>query len=197
MAMVPCLFMTLVIFSGPWAMAQSKKSVDYVDPFIGTDFFGHTYPGAALPNAMVHLGPDVHTEGWTYCAGYVYSESSLMGFSHTHWSGVGMVNGGEVLLMPTTSQKLQVVPGTLEDPDSGYRSRFDHSEESASPGYYSVRLKDYGIKVELTGHPKGGFSSLHLSRVGDFPDNSGCRAPNRRYEPGPTFRTPNCRQPPY
>lgn len=157
MAMVPCLFMTLVIFSGPWAMAQSKKSVDYVDPFIGTDFFGHTYPGAALPNAMVHLGPDVHTEGWTYCAGYVYSESSLMGFSHTHWSGVGMVNGGEVLLMPTTSQKLQVVPGTLEDPDSGYRSRFDHSEESASPGYYSVRLKDYGIKVELTATQRAGF----------------------------------------
>lgn len=129
-----------------------ENPIDYVDPFIGTDFFGHTYPpGAALPNALVHLSPDIHTEGWTYCAGYVYSESSIMGFSHTHWSGVGMVNGGgEILLMPTTHQKLQVVPGSLENPDAGYRSRFDHEEESATPGYYSVMLKDYNIKAELT-----------------------------------------------
>ncbi|MFC4094280.1 GH92 family glycosyl hydrolase [Euzebyella saccharophila] len=134
-----------------------ENPIDYVDPFIGTDFFGHTYPGAALPNALVHLSPDIHTEGWTYCAGYVYSESSIMGFSHTHWSGVGMVNGGEILLMPTTHQKLQVVPGSLENPDAGYRSRFDHKEESASPGYYSVMLKDYNIKAELTSTERAGF----------------------------------------
>ncbi|MBC6998910.1 GH92 family glycosyl hydrolase [Cytophaga sp. FL35] len=134
-----------------------ENPIDHVDPFIGTDFFGHTYPGAALPNALVHLSPDIHTEGWTYCAGYVYSESSIMGFSHTHWSGVGMVNGGEILLMPTTHQKLQVVPGSLENPDAGYRSRFDHAEESASPGYYSVMLKDYNIKAELTSTERAGF----------------------------------------
>ena len=136
---------------------SQHRPIDNVDPFIGTDFFGHTYPGAALPNAMVHLSPDIHTEGWTYCAGYVYSESSIMGFSHTHWSGVGMVNGGEILLMPTTHQKLQVVPGPLENPDAGYRSRFSHSEESASPGYYSVLLKDYNVKAELTSTERAGF----------------------------------------
>jgi putative alpha-1,2-mannosidase len=73
--------------------AQSHEPVDHVNPFIGTDFFGHTYPGASLPYAMVHLSPDCGTQGWTFCAGYVYSENSIIGFSHTHWSGVGMVNG--------------------------------------------------------------------------------------------------------
>ncbi|RLD84750.1 MAG: glycoside hydrolase family 92 protein [Bacteroidetes bacterium] len=129
----------------------------FVNPFLGTDFFGHTFPGASLPNALVHLSPDIYTEGWTYCAGYIYQESSIMGFSHTHWSGVGMVNGGEILLMPTVANKLQIVPGTLKDPDKGYRSRFDHENESASPGYYSVLLKDYDVNVELTSTKRAGF----------------------------------------
>lgn len=139
------------------AKAQSDEPVDYVDPFIGTDFFGHTFPGASLPFGMVHLSPDVNTQGWTYCAGYVYSQNSIMGFSHTHWSGVGMVNGGEVMLMPTVGDKLQIVPGPLDDPDKGYRSRFDHSSETASAGYYSVFLKDYGVKAELTATRRAGF----------------------------------------
>jgi predicted alpha-1,2-mannosidase len=137
--------------------ADKKDPVDYVDPFIGTAFFGHTFPGASVPNALVHLSPDVHTEGWTYCAGYVYSDNSIIGFSHTHWSGVGMVNGGEVMLMPHVGDKLQIVPGTRKNPEEGYRSRFDHAEESASPGYYSVRLKDYDVNVELTSTQRAGF----------------------------------------
>ncbi|MDX1284533.1 MAG: GH92 family glycosyl hydrolase, partial [Draconibacterium sp.] len=137
--------------------SEKKELVNYVDPFIGTDFFGHTFPGASRPYSMVHLSPDVHTQGWTYCAGYIYSESSIMGFSHTHWSGVGMVNGGEVLLMPHIGDKLQIIPGTRENPDEGYRSRFDHEDESASPGYYSVLLKDYGVNVELTSTQRAGF----------------------------------------
>ena len=139
------------------SFAQSNDPVDFVDPFIGTDFFGHTFPGASLPNALVHLSPDIHTEGWTYAAGYIYQESSIMGFSHTHWSGVGMVNGGEILLMPTVNNKLQIAPGSLKDPDTGYRSRFDHADESASPGYYSVLLKDYNVLAELTSTQRAGF----------------------------------------
>lgn len=139
------------------SQGQGKEPADWVDPFIGTDFFGHTYPGPSLPYAMVHLSPDMHTQGWTFCAGYVYSESSIMGFSHTHWSGVGMVNGGEVLLMPYVDKKIKTVAGTLANPDEGYRSRFDHEEESASPGYYSVVLKDYGIRAELTTTRRAGF----------------------------------------
>lgn len=139
------------------ALAQGDQPADHVNPFLGTDFFGHTFPGASLPYAMVHVSPDVHNQGWTYCAGYIYSESSIMGFSHTHWSGVGMVNGGEVLLMPTTGLKLQTTPGSLENPDEGYRSRFDHADEVASPGYYSVLLKDYNVKAELTSTQRAGF----------------------------------------
>jgi predicted alpha-1,2-mannosidase len=139
------------------AIAQSGNPVDYVNPFIGTDFFGHTFPGASLPYAMVHLSPDINTQSWTFASGYAYSESSIMGFSHLHWSGVGMVNGGEILIMPTAGDKLQIVTGPLDNPDAGYRSRFDHSSEKASPGYYSVLLKDNNIKAELTSTRRAGF----------------------------------------
>ncbi|WP_338359167.1 GH92 family glycosyl hydrolase, partial [Yeosuana marina] len=151
LTLILLLFFSLICFS------QKKDIVDYVNPFIGTDFFGHTFPGACVPNALVHLSPDIYTKGWTYSAGYIYSESSIMGFSHTHWSGVGMTNGGEILLMPTVANKLQVNPGSLENPDEGYRSRFDHTDETASPGYYSVKLKDYNIKAELTATQRAGF----------------------------------------
>ncbi len=136
---------------------QSDNPVDHVNPFIGTEFFGHTFPGPSLPFAMVHLSPDVNNQGWTYAAGYVYSESSIMGFSHTHWSGVGMVSGGDILLMPSAGNKLQTVPGSLENPDDGYRSRFDHADEIAVPGYYSVVLKDDNIRAELTSTRRAGF----------------------------------------
>lgn len=155
-----CLSIGAILFlllTNGYINAQERDPVDFVDPFIGTDFFGHTFPGASLPFAMVHLSPDVGTGGWTYGAGYVYSESSIMGFSHTHWSGTGMVNGGEILLMPVVGDMLQVIPGTAENPDGGYRSRFDHNNESASPGYYSVLLKDYNIRAELTSTKRAGF----------------------------------------
>lgn len=127
-----------------------KSYTKFVNPFLGTDFFGHTYPGASLPFAMVHVSPDCNTVGWTYSAGYTYSDNSIMGFSHTHFSGTGMVSGGDILLQPTVSDRLKVIPGSLENPNEGYRSRFDHADEVATPGYYSVILKDTRVKVELT-----------------------------------------------
>ncbi len=140
-----------------YAQEAKKQLTEYVNPFLGTDFFGHTFPGASLPYALVHLSPDTGTKGWTYCAGYIYSDNSIIGFSHTHWSGVGMVNGGDVLLMPAVGDKLQITPGSKENPDEGYRSRFSHEDETASPGYYSVMLKDYNIKAELTTTRRVGF----------------------------------------
>ena len=153
------LILFLVISTGTTnhLRAQTDNPVDHVNPFVGTDFFGHTFPGASRPFAMVHLSPDMNTQGWTYCAGYIYSDNSIMGFSHTHWSGVGMVNGGEVMLMPTVGYKLKTMAGSPENPEEGYRSKFDHSSESASPGYYSVVLKDYNIRVELTSTQRAGF----------------------------------------
>jgi predicted alpha-1,2-mannosidase len=129
---------------------SDKQIVNYVDPFIGTDYFGHTFPGAVMPFGMVQLSPDHDTQGWTYSSGYSYADSSIMGFSHTHFSGVGMTSGGDILLMPTVADKIQTNPGTKENPDSGYRSRYNKADESASPGYYSVLLKDDHIKAELT-----------------------------------------------
>lgn len=144
---------TILIFSSVFYSCQTVQTndlSDHVNPFLGTDFYGHTFPGASLPFAMVHVSPDTGTEGWTHCSGYVYQAKSIMGFSHTHWSGVGMVDGGDILLMPTVNDQLQIIPGTDNNPDSGYRSRFSHSRETASPGYYSVFLEDYGVNAELT-----------------------------------------------
>jgi predicted alpha-1,2-mannosidase len=153
------LLLSLILSSGVYSFLSGQESTpsENVNPFIGTDFFGHTFPGASLPFAMVHLSPDVDTQDWTYCAGYIYQAGSIMGFSHTHWSGVGMVNGGDILLMPTTGLKLRTLPGSQEDPEEGYRSAFDHKDEIASPGYYSVILKDYNIKAELTATRRAGF----------------------------------------
>ncbi|MCK5457173.1 MAG: GH92 family glycosyl hydrolase, partial [Melioribacteraceae bacterium] len=136
---------------------KHKKLTDYVDPFIGTDYFAHTFPGATLPFSMVQLSPDVHNEGWTYSSGYQYADKSIMGFSHTHFSGSGWIVLGDILIMPTINDEIQIDPGSRENPDEGYRSRFDHAEESASPGYYSVHLKDYNIKAELTVTKRVGF----------------------------------------
>ena len=136
---------------------NSKSPNNFVNPFIGTDYFGHTFPGATLPFAMVQLSPDTYTQGWTYASGYQYADNSIMGFSHRHFSGVGMTALGDILVMPTVSSKIQVNPGSKEKPDEGYRSRFDKTEETASPGYYSVKLKDYNIKAELTVTKRVGF----------------------------------------
>ena len=186
-------FVAGLLWTQSLVFAQPVKPVDFVNPFLGTDFFGHTFPGPSLPFAMVHLSPDVATQGWTYCAGYAYSDNSIMGFSHTHWSGVGMVNGGEILLMPAVGDKLQVIPGTQDNPDEGYRSRFDHSDETASPGYYSVFLKDYKVKAELTTTRRAGFHRYTFPKsenariildlghqLGDMPssDISALRIPN-------------------
>jgi len=129
---------------------------DFVNPFIGTADHGHTFPGAVLPGGLVQLGPDTGIKGWDWCSGYHYSDSTIMGFSHLHRSGMGAGDWGDILLMPTTG-KLKVEPGTKENPGEGYRSKFSHQGEKASPGYYSVNLTDYRIKAELTVSERAGF----------------------------------------
>ena len=129
---------------------------DYVNVFIGTGGHGHTFPGATVPYGMVQLSPDTRTMGWDACGGYHYSDNSILGFSHTHLSGTGIGDYGDILLMPFTGQA-HILPGSPEDPDSGYRSRFSHDEENASPGYYSVLLSDYDVIAELTATTRAGF----------------------------------------
>ena len=147
-------FPILAILSHCESFAQSSSS--YVNPFIGTGAHGHTYPGAARPFGMVQLSPDSYNDTWDWVSGYHYSDSSIMGFSHTHLSGTGIGDLLDVLVMPTVG-KLKLVPGTRENPEAGYRSRFSHSQEKATPGYYSVYLKDYKIQAELTTSERVGF----------------------------------------
>lgn len=135
---------------------KTKSKIDFVDPFIGTATVGHTYPAATLPFGMVQVGPDTGDKGWDWCSGYHSQDSSIMGFSHTHLSGTGAADMGDILFMPVIGEpKFEV--GTKEDPDSGYRSRFSHSTETATPGYYSVTLDDYTILAEMTASPRTGF----------------------------------------
>ena len=135
---------------------HSSDILRYVDPMIGTDGIGHTFPGAVIPFGMVQLSPDQQLEGWNYCSGYHYPDSTIMGFSHTHISGPGWSDLGDILLVPTVGD-LQFSPGDPKDPDSGYRSRFSHVRETASPGYYSIMLDDYNVKAELTVSERVGF----------------------------------------
>ena len=128
-----------------------KTPADYVDVFIGTKSPGHTYPGPTLPFGMVQLGPDTRNDhtSWPACAGYDYTDTSIFGFTHTHLSGTGVPDLGDILLMPTTG-KIYTETGTIENTETGYRSKFKHENETASPGYYSVLLDDYNVKAELT-----------------------------------------------
>ena len=155
-------FLFLVTF---FCKAQSPAS--YVNPFIGTNEMGHTYPGATVPFGMVQLSPETDTiqysigkgyikEVYRYCAGYQYSDKTIVGFSHTHLSGTGHSDLGDFLIMPTTGN-VQLNPGTADNPESGYRSRFSHETEKATAGYYSVMLSDYNIKAELTTTARVGF----------------------------------------
>ncbi|MCB0283092.1 MAG: GH92 family glycosyl hydrolase [Calditrichaeota bacterium] len=143
----------MLISSG--CVQTSKKLTDYVDPFIGTSGHGHTFPGPTMPFGMLQLSPDTGIEGWDWCSGYHSSDNSIMGFSHTHLSGTGAADLGDILIMPTVGE-VKLVAGSKENPDEGYRSRFKHETEKASPGYYSVMLEDYGIKAELTASKRTG-----------------------------------------
>lgn len=143
---------TIALFLILSAFGCQKETPDFtrfVDPFIGTDGHGHTFPGATVPFGMVQLSPDTRKDSWDGCSGYHYSDSTILGFSHTHLSGTGVGDYGDIRLMPMT-RELHLLPGTEDSPDSGYRSSFHHSGETAKPGYYHVYLKDYGIDAELT-----------------------------------------------
>jgi putative alpha-1,2-mannosidase len=116
------------------------------DLFVGTGGHGHTFPGPSMPFGMVQLGPDTDNKRWDACSGYHRTDTSIMGFSHTHLSGTGIGDMLDVLVVPATGP-LQLQPGPLDNPDAGYRQRF--SEEHAEPGYYRVKLES-GVLAELT-----------------------------------------------
>ena len=132
---------------------SSQLETDYtqlVNPFIGTDFTGNTYPGAQAPFGMVQLSPDNGLGGWDRISGYFYPDSTIAGFSHTHLSGTGAGDLYDVLFMPVT------LPFKEAEGELGIHSKFSHQDEEASAGYYRVKLQDYNINVELTATPRCG-----------------------------------------
>ena len=140
---------------GACTFSQSSESkTDYtelVNPFIGTDFTGNTYPGAQAPFGMVQLSPDNGLGGWDRISGYFYPDSTIAGFSHTHLSGTGAGDLYDILFMPVTLPYNETAEGGL-----GIYSKFSHNDEEASAGYYRVKLQDYNINVELTATPRCG-----------------------------------------
>lgn len=145
------------------AAAQSTQAGEAayaaVYPFIGTGGEGHTYPGATVPYGMVQLSPDTQIrsrkEGYGWAAGYRYDDDTIVGFSHTHFSGTGHSDLGDVLVMPLSGE-VKLERGDVAQPGSGYTSRFRHETETAQPGYYAVTLDDSGVRAELTASARVG-----------------------------------------
>ena len=133
------------------ACARSFDPLEYVDPFIGTGFHGHTYPGAATPFGMVQLSPDTRADDWDACAGYHYDDTTIDGFSHTHLSGTGCADLADILFHPTTRTEVVCDGEYLPQPYA-----FSHDRERASCGYYAVELPEEGLAVELTAAPRTG-----------------------------------------
>jgi predicted alpha-1,2-mannosidase len=151
------LLFLLFAFNYSLLIAQKNFS-QYVNPFIGTGGHGHTYPGAVLPHGMVQLSPDTRLEGWDGCSGYHYSDSYIYGFTHTHLSGTGCSDYGDILLMPMT--------GEPSADNKIYGSKFLHDKEKASPGFYSVQLDDDNILAELTTTTRVGFHKYTFASAG-------------------------------
>ena len=149
-----CLLVTAIGCGEIICAGRAASVVDYVNPLIGTDAHGHVYPGATVPFGMVQLSPDTRDNGWDGCAGYHYSDASILGFSHNHLTGTGCPDLGNILLMPTVGD-VKLVPGAK--PGEGYQTRFSHERETARPGYYQVFLPYYQVNVELTATARAGF----------------------------------------
>jgi predicted alpha-1,2-mannosidase len=154
------LFVCGSLLSAQTAQTPAPNSpLSKVDPFIGTGPDGHTFPGATVPFGMVQLSPDTQIrsfkQSYKWAAGYRYEDSTILGFSHTHFSGAGHSDLGDVLLQPISGD-VRLEPGEIDKPLSGYRSRFSHDSEKAAPGYYAVTLLDYNVRAELTASARVG-----------------------------------------
>jgi predicted alpha-1,2-mannosidase len=167
----------LLIFICSFQFAKAQGFIDHVNPLVGTQNMGHTYPGATIPFGMVQLSPDTDTtryaldgaynpEVYRYCAGYQYDDPTIVGFSHTHFSGTGHSDLGDFLVMPTVGE-LQLNAGSAEHPETGYRSAYSHENEVAEPAYYKVLLEDDNILAELTTSNRVGFHKYTFSEATD------------------------------
>ncbi|MDR0893589.1 MAG: GH92 family glycosyl hydrolase [Mediterranea sp.] len=136
-------------------MGQTEKRIDYVKPMVGTDGYGNVYPGAQIPFGGIQISPDTDDHFYDAAGGYKYNRPTIMGFSLTHLSGTGIPDLGDFLFIPGTGE-MKLEPGTHENPDAGYRSRYSHQQEWATADYYGVELTDYHVKAEMTSGLRSG-----------------------------------------
>jgi predicted alpha-1,2-mannosidase len=153
LAAIPLVFALALLTS---CSPSPENLTQFVDPLIGTGGHGHVFIGANVPFGMVQLGPNEFSEGWDWCSGYHYSDSVIIGFAHTHLSGAGSADMGDIALMPAVGA-VSLTRGTPSDPVSGLGSKFSHQNEIARAGYYRVHLDRFGIDVELTATARVGF----------------------------------------
>lgn len=162
---ITCIFQAVNTSCSPLGVGgRSSDFTRFVDPMIGSDYHGNVFVGASVPFGMVQLGPTNMSKGWHWCSGYHFSDSTIIGFSHTHLNGTGIGDLGDILFMPTTG-KPTTFKGTFDDLSKGYVSKFSHGDEIVRPGYYSVLLQKYNVKAELTATVRVGYHRY------TFPEN--------------------------
>lgn len=155
---------TILLFA--FSCQQQEKAVQetdytqFVDPYIGSDYHGHVFVGASVPFGAVQLGPNNETQGWDWCSGYHYSDSILIGFAHTHLSGTGIGDLGDIVFMPVSDV---YNPEVDKDSAFNWKSTYSHDRESVEPGYYSVHVERYNIDAELTTTERVGFHKYNYN----------------------------------
>lgn len=162
------LFLTASLFINNTFAQQKANLTQYVDPLIGSAKHGHVFVGANVPFGAVQLGPNNIFEGWDWCSGYNYAGNTITGFAHTHLSGTGIGDLGDISIMPATG-KLLMEKGKKAGDQDGYLSEFSHQNETAKTGYYSVWLDKYSIKAELTATERVGFHQYTFKKGAENP----------------------------
>ncbi|WP_316805622.1 GH92 family glycosyl hydrolase [Pedobacter nototheniae] len=157
------------VFQVSYAQKSTKESLTkYVDPIIGSAKHGHVFVGANVPYGAVQLGPNNIFEGWDWCSGYNYGSNTITGFAHTHLSGTGIGDLGDIAIMPATG-KLIMEKGQKDNLENGYVSTFSHDKEIAKAGYYSVWLDKYDVKAEFTATERVGFHQYTFKKGAETP----------------------------
>jgi predicted alpha-1,2-mannosidase len=157
--LLPLLILSGCNLGDPGAIKSDLDPLKYVDPFVGTGGHGHTFPGATTPFGMVQLSPDTRLEGWDGCSGYHFSDNYIYGFSHTHLSGTGVSDYGDLLLMPSGAKNWH----NGSKSSGGYRQYFSHKNEMASPGFYQVYLDSLDLVASMTASPRTGIHQYQYS----------------------------------
>ena len=159
------ILLILFMIIGSCNNKQGFEPVNYVDPFIGTAYHGHVFPGATVPFGMVQLSPDNGTNGWDWCSGYHYSDTVIAGFGHTHLSGTGIGDLADIVFLPSMNEFKEGYSDERSSIAQENRSSFSHDNEAAEPGYYTVKL-DNGVTVCLTATKRAGFQRYIAERDG-------------------------------